>query len=147
MDLTRPGLGRIEQRATMGERAGRQHAVVDEVRKVTADADPTTRRRQTRRNVLATLVGDQSATTEASEHCVRSKQRHRGHPATQTEDGMQSHTIIDTASPRYGFDPKIAFATTRAGAERRRHVLAAVGSGGSRRRSRWQLIRRLVTRR
>ncbi len=33
---------------------------------------------------------------------------------------MQSHTIIDTASPRYGFDPKIAFATTRARAERRR---------------------------
>ena len=59
---------------------------------------------------------------------------------------MQSHTIIDTASPRYGFDPKLAFATTRAGAERRREALAAVRSGGSRRRLRWQLIRRLATR-
>jgi hypothetical protein len=58
---------------------------------------------------------------------------------------MHSHTIIDTASPRYGFDPKIAFATTRAGAERRREALAAIRSGGSRRRSRWQLIRRLAT--
>ena len=29
---------------------------------------------------------------------------------------MHSHTIIDTASPRYGFDPRIAFATTLAGA-------------------------------
>ena len=59
---------------------------------------------------------------------------------------MQSHTIIDTASPRYGFDAKIAFATTRAGAARRPEALAAVSSGGSRRRSRWQLIRRLATR-
>jgi hypothetical protein len=59
---------------------------------------------------------------------------------------MQSHTSIDTASPRYGFDPKIAFATTRAGAERRRQASAAVSSGGSRRRWRWQLIRRLATR-
>ena len=59
---------------------------------------------------------------------------------------MQSHPIIDTASPRYGFDPKIPFATTRAGAERRRHVSAAVRSGGSRERSRWLSIRRLATR-
>ena len=59
---------------------------------------------------------------------------------------MQSHTIIDAASPRYGFDPKIAFATTRAGAERRRRVSAAVSSGASRRRSRWPRIRRLATR-
>jgi hypothetical protein len=59
---------------------------------------------------------------------------------------MQSHTIIDTASPRYGFDPKIAFATTRAGAERRRQAMAAVSSVGSRRRWRRQLIRRLATR-
>ena len=58
---------------------------------------------------------------------------------------MQSHTLIDTAPPRYGFDPKIAFATTRAGAERRRQTSAAVSTGGSRRRSRWQLIRRLAT--
>ena len=59
---------------------------------------------------------------------------------------MQSHTLIDAASPRYGFDPKIAFATTRAGAERRRQTSAAVSTGGSRRRSRRQLIRRLTTR-
>ena len=59
---------------------------------------------------------------------------------------MQSHTIIDTTSPRYGFDPKIAFATTLAGAERRRQASAAVNSGRSRRRSRWQLLRRLTTR-
>jgi hypothetical protein len=59
---------------------------------------------------------------------------------------MPSHTIIDTASPRYDFDPKIAFATTRAGAERRRQASAPVSSGGSRRRSRRQLIRRLATR-
>ena len=58
---------------------------------------------------------------------------------------MQSHTLIDTASPRYGFDPKVAFATTRAGAERRRQATAAVSSSGSRRRSRWQLISRLAT--
>ena len=54
---------------------------------------------------------------------------------------MQSHTIIDTASPRYGFDPKIAFAKTPARAERRREALAAVRS---RRRARWQLIRRVA---
>jgi hypothetical protein len=42
---------------------------------------------------------------------------------------MQSHTIIDTASPRYGFDPRIAFATTLAGAERRRQAAVAVSSG------------------
>ncbi len=59
---------------------------------------------------------------------------------------MQSHTIIDTASPRHGLDPKIAFATTRAGAEQRREALAAVSSGRSRRRWRWQLIRRVATR-
>jgi hypothetical protein len=58
---------------------------------------------------------------------------------------MQSQPITDTASPRYGFDPKIAFATTRAGAERRRQASAAVSSGGSRRRSRWQRFRRLAT--
>ncbi len=58
---------------------------------------------------------------------------------------MQSHTIADTASPRYGFDPKIAFATTRAGADRRRHVSAAVRTTGWRRRSR-RLFRRLATR-
>ena len=48
---------------------------------------------------------------------------------------MQSHTIIHTASPRYGFDPKAAFATTRAGAERRREALALSASedrGGGR---------------
>ena len=63
----------------------------------------------------------------------------------ETEDDMQSHTLIDTASPRYGFDPKIAFATTRGGAERRRQTSAAVTTGGPRRRSRRQLIRRLTT--
>ena len=57
---------------------------------------------------------------------------------------MQSQTIIDTGSPRYGFDPRVAFATTLAGAERRRQASAAVSSGGSRRRSRWQLFRRLA---
>jgi hypothetical protein len=56
---------------------------------------------------------------------------------------MQSHTIIE--SPRYGFDPKIAFATTLAGAERRRQASAAVSTGGSRRRWRRQLFRRLAT--
>jgi hypothetical protein len=56
---------------------------------------------------------------------------------------MQQHTHIDTATPRYGFDPKIAFATTRFGAERRRQASAAVS--GARRRSRRQLIRRLTT--
>ena len=60
---------------------------------------------------------------------------------------MQSHTIIDTASPRYGFDPTLAFATPLAGATRRRQAAsAAVNSGGSRRRWRRQLIRRLATR-
>jgi hypothetical protein len=58
---------------------------------------------------------------------------------------MQAHTIIDTASPRYGFDPNMAFATPRAGAERR-EALATVSSGRSRRRWRWQLIRRVATR-
>jgi hypothetical protein len=58
---------------------------------------------------------------------------------------MQSHTIIDTSSPRYGFDPKIAFATTLAGAERRRQASAAVSSGGWRRRWRRQLFRRMAT--
>ena len=57
---------------------------------------------------------------------------------------MQSHTIIDTAPPRYGFDPKIAFATTPARAERRREAVAAVSSGRSRRRARWPLIRRVA---
>ena len=59
---------------------------------------------------------------------------------------MQSHTKIEGPSPRYGFDPKIAFAATRAGAERRRELSAAVRSGGSRRRLRWLPIRRLATR-
>jgi hypothetical protein len=58
---------------------------------------------------------------------------------------MQSHTTIETARPRYGFDPKIAFATTLAGAERRRQASAALRSGGWRRRSRRQLFRRLAT--
>lgn len=59
---------------------------------------------------------------------------------------MQLHPITDTASPRYGFDPKCAFATTRAGAERRRQAAAAGSSGGPRRRWRRKLLRRLATR-
>jgi len=50
---------------------------------------------------------------------------------------MQPHEIIDTASPRYGFDPKLPFAATRAGAERRRTKAAAVAARGRRRRFRW----------
>jgi hypothetical protein len=58
---------------------------------------------------------------------------------------MQSHNLIDTASPRYGFDPKLPFSATLAGAERRREatVAARVRPG---RRSQWRLIRRLSTR-
>ena len=42
---------------------------------------------------------------------------------------MQAHDTVDTATPRYGFDPKVAFATTLAGAERRRQAAAAAANG------------------
>ena len=42
---------------------------------------------------------------------------------------MQSQTIIDTASPRYGFDPKIPFAATLAGANKRRDTTVAATRG------------------
>jgi hypothetical protein len=42
---------------------------------------------------------------------------------------MQPPTTVDTASPRYGFDPKIAFAATRAGADRRRQASAMAAHG------------------
>src|SRR5262245_56071197 len=64
----------------------------------------------------------------------------------RTEDGMQPHDIIDTASPRYGFDPKLPFAATLAGAERRREAAVAAARVRPGRRSPWRLLRRLTTR-
>ena len=59
---------------------------------------------------------------------------------------MQPPTTVDTASPRYGFDPKIAFAATRAGAERRRQASAMAAHRRRAPRSRWHLVRGLATR-
>ena len=60
---------------------------------------------------------------------------------------MESQTIIDTASPRYGFDPKIPFAATLAGATRRRHAAVAATRVRRWRRSPWHVIRGLGPRR
>jgi len=58
---------------------------------------------------------------------------------------MQPHQIIDTASPRYGFDPKLPFAATLAGAERRRmHAAVAASPGRARRTSAWRIVGRLA---
>ena len=64
----------------------------------------------------------------------------------RTEATMQAATISDTATPRYGYAPQIAFAATRAFAERQlREASAAPAPGGSRSRSTRHLIRRLAT--
>ena len=59
---------------------------------------------------------------------------------------MSAATISDTA-PRYGFAPQAAFATTRAGAERRaRERAAAAALVNSQSRSARHLIHSLATR-
>jgi hypothetical protein len=58
-----------------------------------------------------------------------------------TEAGMSSIT-----PPRYGFAPTAAFATTRAGAERRGRETAAAAAGAAPSRPSGHLLRRLATR-
>jgi len=58
-----------------------------------------------------------------------------------TEAAMSSIT-----PPRYGFAPTAAFATTRAGAERRARETAAAAADGGQPRSSGHLLRRLATR-
>jgi len=45
-----------------------------------------------------------------------------------TEATMQAATISDAATPRYGYDPQVMFAATRAGAERRARETAAAAT-------------------
>ena len=59
---------------------------------------------------------------------------------------MQSHDLIGTPSPRYGFDPKLPFAATLAGAKRRREAVIAAARVRRRTRSPWRVIRGLGTR-
>lgn len=60
-----------------------------------------------------------------------------------TDDPTEA-TMIDITTPRYGFAPTAAFATTRAGAERRaRETAAAAAKAESRPVT--SLFRRLVT--
>jgi len=60
---------------------------------------------------------------------------------------MQGATISDTATFRYGYDPKVMFAATLAGAERRpREIATAPAVDGRRMRPAQRLIRRLTTR-
>ena len=67
----------------------------------------------------------------------------------QIDDPIDNPTeaiMSDTATPRYGYEPTAAFATTRAGAERRARETAAAAAPDSGRQSRAQhLFRRLAT--
>ena len=45
-----------------------------------------------------------------------------------TEATMHTATISDTATPRYGFEPTVMFAATRAGAARRARETAAAAA-------------------
>jgi hypothetical protein len=60
---------------------------------------------------------------------------------------MPTQHTIEPFAPRYGFDPKVAFAATRAGAERRRRGEAAALPGPAATRSRWRRIRMRAARR
>jgi hypothetical protein len=61
-------------------------------------------------------------------------------------DDPTEATMSDTATPRYGFEPTAAFATTRAGAERRaRETVSAAISTHTRTDAAPRLLRRLVT--
>ena len=53
--------------------------------------------------------------------------------------------MSDTATPRYGHDPKVPFAATRAYAERRARETTAVTAGRQMRPAQ-RLIRKLTTR-
>jgi len=64
----------------------------------------------------------------------------------QTEEIMHAATISDTATPRYGYDPKVMFAATRAYAERRALETTATAIGRRPTHSAKHLIRRLFTR-
>jgi hypothetical protein len=57
------------------------------------------------------------------------------------EGDMHSRDLTGTAPPRYGFDPKLPFAATLAGAKRRRDAAVAAARVRRRRRSPWRLIR------
>lgn len=51
----------------------------------------------------------------------------------EPQDNPTEATMSDTATPRYGYDPKVAFAATRAGAERRARETAAAATFDERR--------------
>jgi hypothetical protein len=93
------------------------------------DAEAVTRAGQKRRTAAATL----SFEPDSQE------------PGNEGEDSMESHDLIDTASPRYGFDPKLPFSATLAGAERRREAAVAGARARPGARSPGRLIRRLST--
>ena len=59
---------------------------------------------------------------------------------------MQSSNNIVTASPRYGFDPRLPFAATLAGAKHRREAAVHAARVQRVRRSPWRLVRGLTTR-
>ena len=65
----------------------------------------------------------------------------------RTEATMQTATLSNSATPRYGYAPQVMFAATRAGAERRvRETAAAAASPGPRSRSIQNLARSLAAR-
>ena len=60
-------------------------------------------------------------------------------------DNPTEATMSDIATPRYGFEPKAAFAATRAGADRRaRETAAAAARNTPKARSARRLFRRLA---
>jgi hypothetical protein len=62
-------------------------------------------------------------------------------------DNLTEATMSDITTPRYGFAPTAAFATTRAGAERRAlETAAAAALDGARSHSFGHMLRRFATR-
>ena len=61
-----------------------------------------------------------------------------------TEATMQAATPTGTSAPRYGYQPQVMFAATRAGAERRARETAAAAALDTPSSTRYA-IRRLVT--
>lgn len=61
-------------------------------------------------------------------------------------DNSTEATMSDITTPRYGYAPGIAFATTRAGAERRARETAAAAAPDTATRPAQHLFRRLAAR-
>ena len=64
----------------------------------------------------------------------------------RTEATMQTATLSNSATPRYGYAPQVMFAATRAGAERRVRETVLAASTGSRSRPIQNLVHSLATR-